>query len=112
MQYVTINQNCQLKLKLAVKFKEHYERVAAAVASSQGTPPWPSKKQKTQSLLHDIDSDDSDSDRISNDKASSTPWLVEYEQYMSTNDIIPPGMSIVAWWGVCYHPSFLSNNNY
>ena len=98
------NQNHQLILKLAVKIKECYEEVAAAMASSQGTPPWPSKKQKTQSLLHDINSDDSDSDRISNNRASSIPWLVEYELYMITNDIIPPGMSIVAWWGVCYSP--------
>ncbi len=50
MQYVTINQNYRLLLKSAMKFKEHYEQIAAAMASSQGTPPWPSKKQKTQNL--------------------------------------------------------------
>ena len=66
-----------------------------------GTPPWPTKKQKTHTLLHNLDSDDSDSDDASDDEASSTPWLVEYEQYVNTNDIIPPGMTIVAWWGVC-----------
>ena len=94
-------------LKSTTKFKERYEQlVAAATASSQGsTPPRPSKKQKTQNLLHDDDSDDSDSDKISNNEASSTsPWLVEYEQYINTNDVIPNGMSIVAWWGVCYAP--------
>ena len=52
--------------------------------------------------MRDIDSDDSDSDKIGNNEASSTPWLVEYEQYTNTNDVIPSGMSVVAWWGVRY----------
>jgi hypothetical protein len=69
-------------------------------ASSMGTPPRPTKKQKTHILLCDLDSDDSDSDDASDDEASSTPWLVEYERYMNTNDIIPPGMTVVVWWGV------------
>ena len=83
------------------KFKDRYEHLqAAAAASSTGTPPRPTKKQKTHTLLRDLDSNDSDSDDASDDEASSTPWLVEYERYMNTNDIIPPGMTIVAWWGV------------
>ena len=87
---------------IPTKFKEHYETLRVTTASSQGTPPQPSKKQKTQNLLRDTNSDDSDSDKLSDDEASSTPWLVECERYMNTNDVIPPGMSIVAWWGVCY----------
>lgn len=114
MRYVMINQNHQLIPNSAVKFKERYEQLAAlAAASSQGTPPRSSKKQKTQILLHDVDSDaDSDSDKVRDDsEASKAPWLVEYEQYMNTNDIIPPGMSVVAWWGVCCTPQFLSNDD-
>jgi hypothetical protein len=99
-------QNHQLLLTLAIKFKERYEQLQASAMSSQSMPPQPTKKQKTQTLLRDVDSDDSDSDDISNDKASSAMWLAEYERYMNTNDIIPPGMSVVAWWGVrfliCY----------
>jgi hypothetical protein len=72
------------------------------MASSTGTPPRPTKKQKTHNLLRDLDSNDSDSDDISDDEASGAPWLVEYEWYMNTNDIIPPGMTVVAWWGVCH----------
>jgi hypothetical protein len=88
-----------------MKFKERYEHLqAAAVVSSTGTPPHPTKKQKTHVLLRDLDStgSDSDSDDTSHNKASSTPWLVEYERYMNTTDIIPPGMTVVAWWGVCH----------
>ena len=55
-------------LKSSVKFKERYETLrAASTVSSQGTPPRPSKKQKTQNLLCDANSDDSDSDRMSDD---------------------------------------------
>ncbi|KIL57452.1 hypothetical protein M378DRAFT_58137, partial [Amanita muscaria Koide BX008] len=81
-------------------FKECYEQIQAAATSSRSTPPQPTKKQKTQKLLRDTDSNDSDSDDIRNDEASSTPWLVEYERYMNTNDFIPPGMTVVAWWGI------------
>jgi hypothetical protein len=84
-----------------MKFKERYEHLQAAAAPA-GTPPRPTKKQKTHTLLRDLNSDDSDSDNAHDDQASSTPWLVEYEQYMDTNDIIPPGMTVVAWWGVRY----------
>jgi len=30
-------------------------------------------------------------------KPSSDPWMVEFEQYMNTNNIIPPGMTVVVW---------------
>lgn len=28
------------------------------------------------------------------------PWMVEYERYINTHDVIPSRTSIVAWWGV------------
>ena len=92
----------QIDTKISHKFKEHYEQLQAATASLKGTPPRPIKKRKTQILLRDVDSDDSDSDNISNCEVSTTPWLAEYELYMNTNDIIPPGMTVIAWWGVCH----------
>ena len=72
------------------------------MASSKASPTRPAKWQKTQMLSHNTDSDESDSDNISVDEASSTPWVVEYERYINTNDIIPSGMTVIAWWGVCY----------
>jgi hypothetical protein len=59
----------------------------------------PAKRQKTAGLLRDADSDDSDSG-IDVREPSSNPWMIEFDQYMNTNDIIPPGMAVVAWWGV------------
>ncbi|KIL54872.1 hypothetical protein M378DRAFT_91765 [Amanita muscaria Koide BX008] len=77
-------------------FKQRY----AATASSQITPPRPTKRQRTQSFMCETDSDDSDTDNNGVDEASSTPWLAEYERYVNTNEIIPPGMTVVAWWGL------------
>jgi len=59
------------------------------------------KQQKTQGLLHDTDSDDSDSDNMSVGGGSSPPWMVEYEWYSNTSDTIPLGMIVVEWWGLC-----------
>ena len=47
---------------------------------------------------------EADSDNL-NDKADvpellSDPWMVEFEQYINTNDIIPPSKTVVMWWGV------------
>ena len=49
------------------------------------------------SLLHDTDSDESDDDV---DDALLPPWMIEFKHYIDTNDIIPPGMMVVEWWGV------------
>jgi hypothetical protein len=63
------------------KFKERYEQLAAAIASSQGTPPRPAKKQKTQNLLRDyVDSDDSGSDKISDGETSKHSGFLVREQ--------------------------------
>lgn len=60
----------------------------------------PIKRQRTQGLLRDTDSDSGGDNNFSTSEFSSDPWAVEFEQYISTNDIIPPGMTVVAWWGV------------
>jgi len=57
------------------------------------------KRWKTEGLLHEADSDDSDDDSNMLEP-SNEPWVIEFEQYMNTNDIIPPGMTVVTWWGV------------
>jgi hypothetical protein len=60
----------------------------------------PAKRQKTEGLLREADSDDSDSGIDALEPSLSNPWTIEFDQYMNTNDIIPPGMAVVAWWGV------------
>ena len=29
------------------------------------------------------------------------PWLAEFNRYLNTHDILPEGMTVVKWWGVC-----------
>ena len=57
------------------------------------------KRWKTEGLLREADSDDSDNDSNMVEPLNE-PWMVEFEQYMNTNDIIPSGMAVVTWWGV------------
>jgi hypothetical protein len=83
-----------------MKFKDRYEQLEAANSASSKTSTMPSAKRwKSEGLLREVDSDDSDDDSDV-PEASSDPWMIEFEQYMNTNDIIPPGMTVVAWWGV------------
>jgi hypothetical protein len=85
-----------------MKFKERYqllqrENINSATASTVR----PVKQTKTRGLLRITDSDDSDSTLESDSpEPSSEPWMVEFDQYIKTNDIMPAGMSVVAWWGV------------
>lgn len=84
------------------KFKKRYEQLEAANSTSSESKKliMTSVEQwKMEGLLRDINSDDSD-DEAGVPEPSSNPWTIEFEQYMKTNDIIPPGMAVVTWWGV------------
>ena len=54
------------------------------------------KRWKTEGLLHEADSDDSDNDSNMVEPLNE-PWMVEFEQYMNTNDIIPSSMAVITW---------------
>ena len=89
--------NLQSSLTLS-KFKEHYEQLQAADALfSKLSTTHVAKQQKTHGLLHDTDSDELDDDV---DDALLPLWMIEFKCYIDTNDIIPPGMVVVEWWGV------------
>lgn len=49
---------------------------------------------------------ETDSEAESDDEAASqtdpsTRWKVEFQRYLDTHDLVPNGMNIVHWWGVC-----------
>jgi hypothetical protein len=58
------------------------------------------KRQKTDGLLRDVDSDDEEDNDIVISMPWSTPWMIELNCYLVTNDVIPPNMTVVEWWGV------------
>ena len=92
------------------KFKNRYKQLEAANSTSSKTSTMPPvKRSKTEGLLREADSDDSD-DEADVPEPSSDPWTIEFEQYMNTNDIIPLGMAVVAWWGVCAIRSWFPND--
>jgi hypothetical protein len=82
----------------STKFKERYEQLQTADAlSSKSSTTHVSKRQKTHGLLRDNDSDESD-DNVGDSLSPS--WMIEFKCYIDTNDLIPPGMTVVEWWGV------------
>jgi hypothetical protein len=49
-----------------------------------------------------IDDTDSESDNGGNEAVDpSRPWLDEWNTYFNTHEVVPEGMGIVRWWGVC-----------
>lgn len=88
-----------LFLLTSAKFKECYEQLQATDAlASKSSTTCVAKRQKTHGLLCETNSDDSDNDDF--DELSPL-WMIEFKCYIDTNDIIPPGMTVVEWWGVC-----------
>ena len=55
--------------------------------------------------MEDSDWDMSDEDEGDSEK----PWLAEFNRYLNTHDILPEGMTVVKWWGVCNVPFFLAS---
>ena len=83
------------------QFRNCYDQLQVSNSmSSKASTMHPIKRQRTQGLLRDTDLDSGGDNNFSTSEFSSDPWAVEFEQYISTNDIIPSGMTVVAWWGV------------
>jgi hypothetical protein len=75
-----------------IQFKERYEHVYNATSTAAGPP------KSTEDSDWDM-SDEGDGD-------SEKPWLAEFNRYLNTHDVLPEGMTIVKWWGVCNVPFF------
>ena len=39
---------------------------------------------------------------------SEKPWQVEFNHYLNMHDVLPEGMTVVKWWGVCNVLFFLA----
>ena len=62
----------------------------SATSTAAGPPP---------KLMEDSDSDWDMSTEGEGD--SEKPWLAEFNHYLNTHDVLPEGMTVVKWWGVC-----------
>ena len=49
--------------------------------------------------IDDTDSESDDDDTKASDP--SKPWLDKWNTYFHTLEVVPDGMGIVRWWGVC-----------
>jgi hypothetical protein len=56
---------------------------------------------RKKSQRRNIDDTDSDSEMEVAAGDPMKPWLHEWNTYIQTHEIIPEGMGIVRWWGVC-----------
>ena len=56
---------------------------------------------RKKSHCHNIDDTDSESETEMTAADPTKPWLNEWNTYIQTHEIIPEGMGIVRWWGVC-----------
>jgi hAT family protein len=70
-----------------IQFKERYEHVYSIASAAAGPP------KSTEDSEWDM-SDESEGDL-------EKPWLAEFNRYLNTHDILPEGMTVVKWWGVC-----------
>lgn len=65
-------------------------------------PAAPTHGKKLGSLLRVVSDDEDDDPTSSTTPTLSTEQLIEQEfhQYLNSKDIVPAGMTLVAWWGV------------
>jgi hypothetical protein len=71
--------------------------------------PKPIKKgnQKLAQLMAHLDSEDEDYDDEGSSfsqTATSTPWALEFNQYLNGADEVANGVSLTHWWGVSFYP--------
>ena len=67
------------------QFEAHYKQIysiASALPKSMEDSDW------------DMSDDEGGGD-------SEKPWLAEFNRYLNTHDVLPEGMTVVKWWGVC-----------
>lgn len=86
--YLFPSKRFESDLIIHVQFKERYEYVNS-IANIAADP--------LLKLTEDSDWDMSDEGEGDTDK----PWLAEFNRYLNTHDVLPEGMTIVEWWGVC-----------
>lgn len=73
----------------------HQHAVPPSTHARKGT-----SRAKTSRM--NIDDTDSESDNGGNEAVDpSRPWLDEWNTYFNTHEVVPEGMGIVRWWGVC-----------
>lgn len=72
-------------------------------ASSSSLPSNAPKKMSRIGRLvqRNLDTDSEGEDDENGGSDPSKPWMAEFQRYMNTHDLVPEGMSIVEWWGVC-----------
>ena len=66
---------------------EHVHSIANIAAD--GADPLPKSMEDSE---WDMSNDEGDTDK---------PWLAEFNRYLTTHDVLPEGITIVKWWGVC-----------
>jgi hypothetical protein len=48
-----------------------------------------------------INDTDSESDEDNDIIDPNRPWLDQWTAYLNSNEVIPEGLGMVHWWGVC-----------
>ncbi|KAI9430466.1 hypothetical protein F5148DRAFT_1313088 [Russula earlei] len=80
-------------------FKECYKQLQTTLSMMCTTTP-AVKWWKPNGLLCDVDSEDEENDDTDVYTPSTAPWMIEFNYYLITTDIIPLGMMVVEWWGI------------
>jgi hypothetical protein len=74
------------------------------VSKASATPAGTNSKQRLLKQSRRWNIDDTDSDEPDDEESTlsdpSKPWLIEWNLYLQTHEVIPEGMGIVKWWGV------------
>lgn len=69
--------------------------------ASVAVKPTASKSSKYGTLLRELTPDSDDEAMPDASRDPRRPWLEEFEEYYDSRpEILPPGMSMVSWWGV------------
>ena len=79
------------------QFKARYKQIYSIASAAAGAPP---------KSMEDSDWDMSDDDEGGGD--SEKPWLTKFNRYLNMHDVLPEGMTVVKWWGVCNILFFLN----
>ena len=85
-----------------MQFEERYKDLQSKSSASQvPQSSHPHRQSRMAGLIRrNLDTDsDSDNDDEASDPAK--PWMSEFRWFLDTLDVIPDGMNIVRWWGVC-----------
>jgi hypothetical protein len=67
---------------------------------STGPTPSQSNSRINRLVRRNLETDSEAEDDLDVGSHPLRPWMVEYERYINTHDVIPSRTSIIAWWGV------------